>query len=93
MARITGPLDPIPGFEFHGLPVLVPVDLEHDAGHLCVIVGENAIGTPVPSVPLERGAMLCVIPANAAAQIRPMLKAGIAAMNKGNRIVGTNGAL
>jgi len=72
MARITKPLEGIPGFNFQGLQIDVPVDLP-EGGHLCVIVGDDPLGVPQPSVKIPNGCMVAIIPANVAEQVRPAL--------------------
>lgn len=70
MARITRPLEGVPGFNFNGLQIDVPVDLP-EGGHLCVIVGDSPVGIPVTSVALPKGCMIGIIPPHIAEQIRP----------------------
>ena len=80
MARITAPLDPIPGFNFQGLDLPVPVDLP-EGGFLQVVVGDNPLGQAIPSVQIPKGCMLAIVPPGAAAQIRPALEAALAKLN------------
>lgn len=74
MARITERGQGIPGFNFNGLQIDVPVDLP-EGGHLCVIVGDNPLGIPVPSIAIPKGAMLGIIPPEIAEKIRPAIAA------------------
>lgn len=72
MARISPPFNQgVPGFNFNGLQIDVPVDLP-EGGHLYVIVGDNPVGIPEPSIAIPKGAMVGIIPAQAAEQLRPV---------------------
>ena len=75
MARVT-PLfnHGVPTFVFQGIPFAVPVDLP-EGGWLQVVVGENPNVPATPSVKLEPGQMVAIIPAQVAAQIRGGLDA------------------
>lgn len=84
MARITGPVNSgIPGFNVSGVQIDVPVDLP-EGGHLCVIVGDNPMGIPVPSIALPKGCMVGVIPAQVAEQIRPHIAAALEKLEQMN---------
>lgn len=82
MARIAGPMTPVPQFGLgNGVVVDVPVDLP-EGGHLCVIVGQNPLGIPTPSVPIPPGSMIAILPPNVADAIRPVIAQAIEHMNR-----------
>ncbi len=85
MARVAGPLDPrVPGFVVQGIPLLVPIDLP-EGGYLQVVVGENPMTLPTPSLQLAKGCMVAIIPAEVATLLRPNLDREAAKLKNPNR--------
>lgn len=78
MPRITPPFstEGSPIFQAGPFMMEIPVDLP-EGGHLCVIVGQNPTGVPVPSVALAPGSMVGVIPPQLAEHIRPAIIAAL----------------
>lgn len=82
MARISPPFNQgVPGFNVNGLNIQVPVDLP-EGGHLLVIVGENPVGIPEPSVAIPKGCMVGIIPREFAEHLRPELAKMIAEVDR-----------
>lgn len=75
MNRISKPTDLfIPAFSFQGLTLPVVVDLEDTGGFLQLVEGDNPLKPATPSVQLNKGVMLAIIPPENAALIRPHLR-------------------
>jgi hypothetical protein len=72
--RIHGPLDTSapPIMEIMGLQIAFVADCP-EGGFLQIVSGDNPVGIPTPGVQIAKGQMLALIPAEAAAQIRPLL--------------------
>lgn len=64
---------PVPGFEYGGVNFLLPADLP-EGGFLQVIVGENPMAIPTPSIAIPKGCMVALIPPHVAERLRPELK-------------------
>jgi len=72
--RIMDPMEPaIPMFNFYGLQLAVLADLP-EGGQVHFTNGLAALGLVVPGLRLAPGTMVVCIPADASAQIRPMLR-------------------
>lgn len=61
-----------PGVQIQGIPLLIPIDVP-EGGFLQVVVGENPMAIPTPSLQLDKGCMVAVIPPKVAEQLRPGL--------------------
>lgn len=72
--RIAGPFDQtVPCFNFGGIAFPIIADLP-EGGFVQIVNGPSALGQAVPSVQLAKGAMLAVITADVAGQIRAELR-------------------
>lgn len=73
--RITDPNQAtIDVFVFYGLALLIAADL-YEGGQILFINGlDNLVGQPVPGLKIGKGAMVVVIPADMAQQIRGQQK-------------------
>jgi hypothetical protein len=80
---LQGPLDQLGKMvQINGVPLFLIADLPEGA-YVQVIHGENPMGQAMPGPQIAKGAMLCVIPREVAAQMRPGIKAMEAEMAKG----------
>lgn len=70
---IVGPTDPARVVLIQGVPFAVIADLP-EGGHVSWVVGANPIGEMKPGCSLAPGAMVLVLPAEIAAQLRPGLR-------------------
>jgi hypothetical protein len=75
--RIAPPVNAtIPIFDFNGLRIAVIMDMVASTGFLQIIEGDNPMQIATPSVQVAKGVLVCVVPAEIAEKIRPMLREG-----------------
>jgi hypothetical protein len=74
--RIAEPVNAtVDGFHLNGIPVLVIMDMRGSNGFLQIVEGDNPMVPPTPSIQINKGSMLVLLPDEVAEKVRPQLKA------------------